>query len=338
MKAIRIVEPYKVEICDIAEPKAGPEDIIIKVKALGLCGSDLATYRGLNPMVSYPRIPGHEIAGEIVDKDSNVPADFAVGASVTISPYTACQKCPACRKGRVNCCQYNQTMGVQRDGAATQYIAVPYQKVFQADGFSYEQTVCIEPLSVGWHAINRAEVSSEDTVLVLGCGVIGLGAAAASAFKNASVIAVDIDDGKLEKAKKLGATYVINSTTENLEEKVNQITSGDGPGVVVEAIGLSQTFTKAVEIVSFAGRVVYIGYPKEKVEYEAKLFVSKELDIKGSRNAFNSEIYAVIDMLKSSKIDIASLVTQRFIIDETAMALDFWDKNTAKVTKIVVLF
>jgi len=338
MKAIRIVKPYKVENYDIAEPTVGPAELLIKVKVLGLCGSDLATYRGSNPMVGYPRIPGHEIVGEIVDKGSHVPADFVVGASVTVFPYTACGKCPACRIGRVNCCQYNQTMGVQRDGAAAEYIVVPYQKVFRVDGFSYEQIVCIEPLSVGWHATSRAEVASEDTVLVFGCGVIGLGAAAASAFKSATVIAVDIDDGKLENAEKLGAKYLINSATENLEERAKQITSGEGPRVVIEAVGLPQTFAKAVEIVSFAGRVVYIGYAKDKVEYEAKLVVSKELDIKGSRNAFNSEISAVIDMLKISKADITSLVTQRFKIDEAAIAFDFWDKNTVEVTKIVILF
>ena len=336
MKAVRIIEPYKVEICDIPEPEIQPQEVLIRVKAVGLCGSDLATYRGLNPMVNYPRIPGHEVAGEIVNAGSDVPAEFETGATVTISPYTACGRCSACRIGRVNCCRYNQTMGVQRDGAATEYVAVPYTKVFRIDGFSYEPIACIEPLSVGWHAAERGEVTAGDIVLVFGCGVIGLGAVITAAYKGAEVIAVDIDDGKLEKAKKLGAKYIINSKTEDLDSKVNEITSGDGPSVVIEAVGLPETFVKAVEIVSFAGRVVYIGYAKKKVEYETKLFVSKELDIKGSRNAFDNEISAVIEMLSTGKVDVSQLITQRYTLEQAGVALDFWDKNPGEVTKIIV--
>ncbi|HDJ28579.1 MAG TPA: sorbitol dehydrogenase, partial [Proteobacteria bacterium] len=165
MKAARIIEPYKVEIIDLPEPQIGPEDVLIKVKLLGLCGSDLATYRGLNPMVSYPRIPGHEVCGEIVKLASNVPAGFGIGDKVTISPYTACGSCFACRTGRHNCCRYNQTMGVQRDGAAAEYVAVPYRKVFKSNDLTDEQVALIEPLSVGWHAAKRGQVCEQDVVV-----------------------------------------------------------------------------------------------------------------------------------------------------------------------------
>ena len=216
MRAVQIVKPYKVKIIEVPEIEISSTDVLIKVKALGLCGSDLKTYLGLNPMVSYPRIPGHEIGGEIVQTGSQVPERFKPGLRITVSPYTACGKCSACRIGRVNCCQDNQTMGIQRDGAAKEYISVPFHKVFIANNLSFEQIACIEPLSIGWHATNRAEVQKDEIVLVFGCGVVGLGAIIASNYKKAKVIAVDIDDEKLKKAEKLGADITINLSRKDL--------------------------------------------------------------------------------------------------------------------------
>lgn len=336
MKAVRITEPGKVEICDLPEPKVGPEEVLVKVKILGLCGSDLATYRGINPLVSYPRIPGHEIAGEIIEAGNDVPKNFNAGLKVTVSPYTACGNCSACRAGRVNCCKNNQTMGVQREGAATELIVVPYRNIFKANGLSDEQIACVEPLSIGWHAVNRARVGPNDTVLVFGCGVVGLGAIAASAYKGAEVIAVDIERMKLDRAGVMGAEHRVNSKKENLNEKVRQLTFGEGPDVVIEAVGLPQTFMAAVDLVCFAGRVVYIGYAKNPVQYETKLFVSKELDILGSRNALNNEIEVVLNIFAGGKISIESLITQRYDLEHIADALRFWETNPAKVTKILL--
>jgi len=175
MKAVKIIKPGVVKLVELNKPKVSVEEILIKLKALGLCGSDLKTYQGQNQMVIYPRIPGHEIAGEIVQTGEEVPSEFQVGRLVTVSPYTSCGKCVACQQGRVNCCSYNQTLGVQRDGAAVEFITVPYSKVFLAGDLPEEQIACIEPLSVGWHATNRAQIRSEDIVLVFGCGMIGLG-------------------------------------------------------------------------------------------------------------------------------------------------------------------
>jgi 2-desacetyl-2-hydroxyethyl bacteriochlorophyllide A dehydrogenase len=336
VKAIRIVEPGKIEICEIPQPKCGKGEVLIKVRNVGLCGSDLTTYRGQNPMVTYPRIPGHEIAGEIVERGKGTSTRLKKGLMVTVSPYTACGKCYPCRMGRANCCRFNQTMGVQRDGAATEYIVMPVEKVHLTEGLSAEQTACVEPVSVGCHAVNRGRVSDKDTVLVFGCGVIGLGAIASAAYKKATVIAVDVDDAKLAKAKKLGAEHTINSTKEDLPGRVKELTNDDGASVAIEAVGLPQTFRAAIELVSFAGRVVYIGYAKKPVEYETKLFVSKEIDIMGSRNAFSHEIDYVIGMFRSGRIDVGELVTHRFGLDEMDKALKLWDSSPGEVTKILL--
>ncbi|HSV26554.1 MAG TPA: zinc-binding alcohol dehydrogenase family protein [Sedimentisphaerales bacterium] len=336
MKAVRIVEPGRVEICDMPQPKCAEGQVLIKVRMVGLCGSDLTTFSGRNPMVAYPRIPGHEIAGEIADVGKGVSAGLKKGLLVTVSPYTACGKCYPCRVGRANCCRFNETMGVQRDGAATEYIVVPESKVHPTSGLSHEQTACVEPVSVGCHAVNRGRVTDKDTVLVFGCGVIGLGAVAAAAYKKAVVIAVDIDDAKLARAKRLGAKHTINSAKENLAGRVKEITEDDGVNVAIEAVGLPQTFQDAVDVVCFAGRVVYIGYAKNPVEYQTKLFVSKEADIMGSRNAFAHEIDYVIGMFRSGTIDIGQLVTHRFSLDETDKALRLWQSSPAEVTKIIL--
>lgn len=338
MKAIKIIEPGVVNLAEIDKPKVGAEEILIKLKALGLCGSDLQTFRGQNKMVSYPRIPGHEIAGKIVQTGENVPSEFQVGRLVTVSPYSSCGKCVACQQGRVNCCPDNQTLGIQRDGAAVEFIALPYKKVFLVGNLPEEQIACIEPLSVGWHATNRAQVSSKDIVLVFGCGMIGLGVIAASGYKGAKVIAVDIDDLKLEKAKVLGASYIINSQKEDLEKKIFRLTSGQGVNVVIEAVGLSETFKKAIDLVCFSGRVVYIGYTKEPVEYDTSLFVKKEIDIRGSRNALDGEFKEVIKMMESQKIKIENLISQSYLLKNLGEALRFWDKHTDKVTKIIIHF
>jgi len=338
MKAAKILKPGVVNIVELDKPKVGTEEILIKLKALGLCGSDLKTYQGQNQMVIYPRIPGHEIAGEIVQTGENVSSEFQVGQLVTVSPYSSCGKCVACRQGRVNCCPDNQTLGVQRDGAAVEFITVPYNKVFLVGDLPAEQIACIEPLSVGWHATNRAQIRSEDIILVFGCGMIGLGVIAASAYKGAKVIAVDIDDLKLIKAKALGAIYTINSQKENLEKKIFHLTHGQGANVVIEAVGLTETFKKAIDLVCFAGTVVYIGYAKVPVEYDTSLFVKKEIDIRGSRNALDSEIKEVIKMVASRKIKIENLITQNYLLENLGEAFRFWDKNIDKVTKIIIHF
>ncbi len=338
MNAFRITQPRTIEGTLVSVPVPGPTDVLVRVKMLGLCGSDLKTYRGENPLVGYPLIPGHEIAGEIADRGERVPEDYRRGMLVTVVPYSACGTCAACRAGRANCCRDNRTMGVQRAGAAAQLIAVPYAKVLPAGSLKAEQAVLVEPLSVGWHAIDRGGVSKHDTVLVFGCGVIGLGAIAAAAHRGATVVAADIDAGKLEKARAFGAKHVLNSREGGAASFVEDITCGEGADVVVEAVGLPETYRQAVDLVSYAGRVVYIGYSKEPVCYETKHFVTKELDIRGSRNALDTDFEAVIGMLVSGRIDPGWLLTNRFPFARTPEAFEHWDSHPENVTKLVITF
>jgi threonine dehydrogenase-like Zn-dependent dehydrogenase len=255
----------------------------------------------------------------------------------TVLPYTTCGQCAACRSGRVNACRNNQTLGVQRDGAFTEFIAVPWQKLVRSEKLSLAEHALVEPLSVGFHAAERGGVASTETVLVLGCGMIGLGAISGAALlRGARVIAVDVDDAKLVLAKKAGAAETINSKTENLHDHLQSLTNGDGPHVAIEAVGLPATFRAAVDEVCFAGRVVYIGYAKEPVTYETKYFVLKELDIRGSRNATMQNFADVIEVLESGHYPVKETITWTVPFSEAGKVLATWAADPSRVTKIHV--
>ena len=336
MQALFINSPGHASTGPTHSPIHGTDDVLLKVRMVGLCGSDLNSYRGKNPLVSYPRIPGHEISAEVVALGDGVPnGQFAVGAAVTLSPYSSCGLCPSCRRKRFNACQFNQTLGVQRDGALTEFIAVPWTKLLTAPGLSLRELCLVEPLTVGYHATSRGRVEPVDTVLVLGCGTVGLGAIAAAEHKGARVIAVDVDDHKLALARRAGAHETINVKAEDLVFRVAELTEG-GPDVVIEAIGTPDTFRSAVDLVAYTGRVVYIGYAKEHVSYDTRLFVQKELDILGSRNATEADFAGVIEVLGKRTFPLEETVSRVVSLAEAPDALREWEQDPSKISKILV--
>jgi threonine dehydrogenase-like Zn-dependent dehydrogenase len=335
VKAVLMPAPGQVEIIDVPEPRPGPEEVLLEVHYVGLCGSDLNMYRGTMAIVSYPRIPGHELSGVLVAKGEKVPGSIHVGDRVTVLPYSECSLCPACRAGRPNCCQFNQTLGLQRDGAMSRFFAIDYRKVFSSKVLTLQELALVEPLSVGYHAANRGRVTELDTVLVIGCGTIGMGVIAAAARKGATVIAVDVDDDKLAGAQKLGAQIAVNSTRQDVLAVTGTLTDGEGVSVAIEAVGLPDTFRLAVEAVAFAGRVVYVGYARQEVCYDTTPFVRKELDILGARNALRV-FPAVIKMLEKRERPFTDLITRIYPLAETAQAFRDWDAAPGKVTKILI--
>jgi len=300
----------------IPEPLVSGRDLLLKIRMVGLCGSDLNSFRGLNPLVTYPRIPGHEVSATVLHGDSKL----SVGTDVAIFPYTSCGKCASCRRRRPNACQFNETLGVQRDGALTEFIVMPPEKLYPAK-LTTKELCLIEPLTVGFHAVSRGRITAEDTVAVMGCGGVGLGAVAASSSRGARTICIDVDDDKLELARAAGGAHAINSQRESVHDRLMELTEGRGPDVVIEAVGRAATFRAAVEEVSFTGRVVYIGYAKEPVSYETKLFVQKELDVLGSRNASPDDFSAVIRLLEAGKFPVDQAVSSTVTLDEAPDAL-----------------
>ena len=255
---------------------------------------------------------------------------------LAVVPYTSCGQCASCQRGREYACQYNQTLGVQRDGAMQEYITVPWRKVLKAPSLNELELAMVEPLTVGFHAVSRGRVTDTDVVAVLGCGMIGAGAIIRAALRGATVIAVDIDDHKLEMAKQLGADFTINSSKSDLHNELSTLTRGRGPDVTIEAAGNPITYQAALNETSFTGRVVFIGYVKKDVELPTKLIVQKELDILGSRNASPQDFRAVISYLEKKNFPTDKLITRKVRPENAAEAVGSWAKEPGKVMKILL--
>ncbi len=338
MKAIQISEPSVMKVIDMAEPQMGDDEVLLKMKYVGFCGSDLNTYRGGNPMVKMPVVPGHEVGAEIVKVGKNVPEGLKPGMTVTVNPYTNCGKCASCRNGRLNACEHNETLGVQRWGAMCEYLALPWEKVIPAGLLTPRTCALIEPMSVGFHAVSRAQVTDIDVVVVIGCGMVGMGAVVRSAQRGATVVASDIDDEKLALAKEMGASYTINTMKDDVHARLREITSGFGPDVIIEAVGSVPTYQMAVNEVAFTGRVVCIGYAKSEVSFHTKYFVQKELDIRGSRNAQPSDFRAVIHYLERGTCPVDRLISNEVKPEQAEQAMQQWAEAPGKVFRILVEF
>jgi L-galactonate 5-dehydrogenase len=335
MKAFRIDAPGRFSFGTADRPVLQSDEILLRVERVGFCGSDLSTFRGRNALVSYPRIPGHEVAGTVVEKGSQVPTDIEIGTAATVIPYTACGVCSACAAGRSNACRDNQTLGVQREGALTDFIAVEWRKLVRAP-FGLRELALIEPLSVGFHAVDRANITAQETVLVLGCGMIGLGAIAGAGLeRHACVIAADIADEKLALARLAGASHALRSDDRDFARQLAALVP-EGPAVVIEAVGQPSTYELALEAVAFAGRVVGIGYAATPFACDTGKLVKKELDMRGSRNATLADFERVSTMLSAGRYPASRTVTQTVGWDQAGQVLADWSAHPGRVTKIQV--
>ncbi|MBP7487786.1 MAG: zinc-binding alcohol dehydrogenase family protein [Parabacteroides sp.] len=338
MKAVQLTATSEMKVVEIEKPFMGPDDVLVKIKYVGFCGSDLNTFLGRNPMVKLPVIPGHEVGAVIEETGANVPDGFHQGMSVTLNPYTNCGRCASCRNGKVNACEHNETLGVQRNGVMCEFAVLPWTKIIPANKISPRDCALIEPMSVGFHAVSRVQVTDIDTVMVIGCGMIGMGAIIRASLRGATVIAVDIDDEKLSLAKRVGAKFTINSQSDNVHECLQKVTNNLGPDVVIEAVGSPSTYVMAVDEVAFTGRIACIGYAKSEVSFQTKFFVQKELTIMGSRNALPSDFRAVIHYLEQGTCPKDELISKIVSPEEALMAMSEWAANPGKVFRILVEF
>ena len=339
MKALFLTQVGKSEVFEIDKPIPKSGEVLLKVEMVGFCGGDMNGFKGLFPLQEYPNILGHEVGAVIEELGEGVPSHLRIGSKVTLYPYLACGTCVACRKGRPNACKTNKTMGVRRPGAMTRFVCAPWQDLFVSDQLSVRELALAEPLTVGFHAVARGRVDSQDIVAVLGCGIVGLGAVAAAVNRHATVIAIDLDDAKLAIARKIGVANTINPSKEDLHQRLQEITNGDGPDVIIEAVGSPSTYRSAVEEVAFLGRVVCIGYAKAPVEFNTSLFVQKEIEILGSRNCVGkSDFPEVLSYLEAKKFPVEDVISKVISIDEGPDTLKSWAENPQGIIKIMIDF
>lgn len=339
MKTIIINKPGEVEIIEQAMPVRKQGEALLKILYGGICGSDLGTYRGTFAYASYPRIPGHEFSAEIIEIGDN-DRNLKPGMIVTCNPYFNCGHCYSCHRGLVNCCTSNETMGAQRDGAFSEYITMPIERIYDGKGLSAKTLALIEPFCISYHGISRANIQPNDKVLVIGAGTIGVLAAVAAKAKGAKVYISDVAENKMNYAiETFGLDGgILNDSPENFIKRVEEITNGNYFDVTIEAVGLPSTFQACIDAAAFGARMVQIGVGKRTHEFDFTLLQKKELNVYGSRNALKKDFLELIDLVKSGKVDLEKIVTNTYNLDEADKAFQDFSKNAASMLKVVIKF
>ena len=339
MKTIIINNPGEVDIIEQAMPVRKQGEALLKILYGGICGSDLGTYRGTFAYASYPRIPGHEFSAEIIEIGDN-DRNLKPGMIVTCNPYFNCGHCYSCQRGLVNCCTSNETMGAQRDGAFSEYITMPIERIYDGKGLSAKTLALIEPFCISYHGISRANIQSNDKVLVIGAGTIGVLAAVAAKAKGAKVYISDVAENKMNYAiETFGLDGgILNDSPENFIKRVEEITNGNYFDVTIEAVGLPSTFQACIDAAAFGARMVQIGVGKRTHEFDFTLLQKKELNVYGSRNALKKDFLELIDLVKSGKVDLEKIVTNTYNLDEADKAFQDFSNNAASMLKVVIKF
>lgn len=337
MKAIEITKPFKIKIIDKEKPVINDGEALLKVLYCGICGADVASFTGNQPFTTYPRIPGHEFSAQIVEIPEN-DKGLKKGDVVTCNPYFNCGECYSCRRGIVNACTDNQTMGVQRDGSFQEYITMPVERIIDGKGLSAQELALIEPFSISNHALSRAEVKQGDNLLIMGAGPIGLFALLKAKAMGANVAIADMLSSRLELAKEYGADIVINVKEQNLEKECHSFTAGNGFDVCVEACGAPETFLNCIDNAAHGANIILIGNGKRETTFVHSVILKKELNIFGSRNAFTKDFEELIELVKAGKVNPAKMISGIYDAKNAKTAFDALVNNDGTLAKLLIKF
>jgi 2-desacetyl-2-hydroxyethyl bacteriochlorophyllide A dehydrogenase len=312
--------------------RPGPDFVLIDVKTVGICGSDIHAYRGTQPFQSYPRILGHELSGLV----STGTGDLEEGQQVTMEPLLNCGECYPCRMGHYNCCTNLKVIGVHADGGMCEEIWVPRNLVHPLPpGTTLEEGAMVEPLAIACQAVDRSRLAKGETVLIIGAGPIGLLALQVAKARGATAYITEVDPIRLELARKMGADETINPAEEDLANRLDELTIGEGPNVVIEAVGSENTIRQSIEQVSAAGRVVLVGLFGGKMELEPIGIIRKELDLMGSRNS-SGKFPEALSLIQGGKVDLSGLVTHRFPLEMAPEVFRDLDRGKIKPVKVLL--
>ena len=338
MKAVRIPEANVIEILEIPEPQIEHlDDVKVKIKRVGICGSDMHIYHGTNPLATYPRIVGHEVAGEIIEIGPNVKK-VAVGDHVVIEPIRYCGDCYACKNGRPNVCKEVSVFGVHEDGGMREVAILSEKQVHKVNPeIDWDEAVMAEPYTIGAQATWRGNVQAGQTVFIQGAGPIGITVLKMAKLRGATVIMSDFTNERLEFAKENGADYTINPSEVDVETKINEITNDEGANIVIDAVGLPQTFELSVNVASVAGNVVLLGFNATPSSIAQMQITKKELTITGSRLQTN-QFSKVVELINEKKLTHNGLVTHKFPLTKIKEAFEFIEKNPQLVRKAIIEF
>lgn len=338
MKAIQIVKPGELKIIDMEKPHIDDKNnILVKMRAAGICGSDVGIYHGTNAAATYPRVIGHEMVGVVEEIGSNVK-NLKVGDRIIVNQVVSCGDCYPCRHNRGNVCDHLEVRGVHRDGGYREYMAVPEEDCYiLPDNLSDADAVMIEPTTIAIQSLSRAEIEDDDTIFIIGCGALGSSILRIARLTNAKIIVGDIVDEKLNDALNKGAHYAVNLSHDDFEQKIKEYSNGRGPTVTIDAACTKDSLMNAIKVTGNAGRVITMGFSISPTEVNQFLITSKELDVRGSRLQ-NKKFGEAIKLINEGKIDLSGAVSHTFNYLDAQRAFDFIDSKDYSIRKIALLF
>jgi len=335
MKALICERPGRLTYINRAEPRLEAGQALLRIRRVGVCGTDLHAFEGKQPFFSYPRILGHELAAELVDADG--ATGFTVGEALTFLPYFSCHRCIACRTGQPNCCEYIQVAGVHVDGGMVEYLSIPSSALVRGQGLSLDELALVEPLAIGAHGIRRARVQEGEFVLVIGAGPIGLGAMEFARLAGGKVIAMDINEERLRFCtQQLQVPYTLNAGQQDTLDQLSAITGGDLPTLVIDATGNQKAINHAFQYMAHGGRYVLIGLQKGTISFSHPEFHKREGTLMSSRNATRTDFDTVIEAMKHKRIKPTHFITHRCAFGRVQEAFPRWLNPQNGVLKALI--
>jgi 2-desacetyl-2-hydroxyethyl bacteriochlorophyllide A dehydrogenase len=335
MKSVVCQEPNLLVQTELPDPVPQPGRAIVRIRRIGVCGTDIHAYRGCQPFFTYPRILGHELSGEIAQIGPN-SYGLQEGDLVTLLPYFSCGECVACKNGKPNCCTKLSVFGVHQDGGMCEYVSVPTRYLVKADGLTLDQLSTVECFSIGAHAVRRANIVAGEHVLVIGCGPIGLGVMKFAKLAGANVIALDINEKRLEFCEAWAGVDHVVLVSDKAIGRISQITDCEFPTVVFDATGNAQSMMSSIHYLAHGGRLVYVGLVQADITFSDPEFHKRETTMLSSRNATIEDFQYVIHALKCRQIDVPSFITHRAHLSDVVDTFQMWTKPESNVMKAMI--
>lgn len=335
MKKLICAEPGRFVYEEADIPKPGKGEALLRIRKIGICGTDIHAFAGRQPFFTYPRVLGHEVAADYVEGDA---AGFAAGDKVTVIPYFTAGKDIASRMGKPNCTNDMRVLGVHIDGAMAEYVVVPSYALRKEEGLDYDDLVLVEPLSIGAHGLQRGDIIRDEFVLVIGAGPIGLGIIALADIAGGNVIALDVDDSRLAYAKELGASYTVSARDSDVYEQLASITNNDMPTLIFDATGSTAAINNAFQYMAHGARYILVGLQKEEIHFSHPEFHKREGTLMSSRNALASDFEYVMQRLQDKSLDAQKFITRRVRFDDAAELFSDSSKPLLSGIKTVIEF
>ena len=337
MKILQCTGPERFDYIEGERPELLENTAILRIRRIGICGTDLHAFQGTQPYFTYPRILGHELAADVVEYHGD--GDFKPGDAVTIIPYFYCGKCVACRNGKTNCCTTLKVAGVHIDGGMTEYLRVPAYSLIHNEGLGYDALALVEPLSIGAHGVGRAQIKAGEFVLVVGAGPIGLGCMEFARIQGGKVIALDVNEQRLDFCKSnLGVDFTVNARSSDVFEQLEKITNGDMPSVIIDATGNLAAINGAFRYLAHGGRYVLVGLQKGDISFSHPEFHKRESTLMSSRNATRHDFEYVMDCMRKGLVDPEKYITHRAAFGEVKQQFGSWlDPANATIKAMVEL-